>query len=284
MERPAGDGAAQGGAAGGAARSFEPPGGFESRFRGMALDLPLYEGPLDLLLHLIRSQRLDILDLPMATVTRQYMDFLLLMEELDLEIAAEFVAMAAHLVQIKSRLLLPVPPKEGEAGDSGDPRADLVQRLLEYEAVRGAAMELAGRGAAWADVVYTAGLPVREPQEPAGEDGTFEAGEGGAVRVTLMDLLAAYREALARLLPPPPVEVRAPSKTLQQRIAEVMEMLRAPGAQGGAAWLPFGGLLAASRGREELVLTFLALLELAKNGSVRLVQTEAFGEIRVQAA
>jgi segregation and condensation protein A len=254
----------------------------------MALDLPLFEGPLDLLLHLIRGQRLDIMDLPMAAVTRQYMDLLLLMEAMDLEIAAEFVAMAAHLVQIKSRLLLPLPPREDGSDGPQDPRGDLVRRLLEYEAVKEAAGELSARGAGWADVVYAAGLPACGPDGPAGAEAgeAGEAGEeeGGAARATLMDLLGAYREALRRLLPPPPVEVRSPSKTLQQRIAEVMELLRAPGAGGGTAWLPFGGLLARSRSREDLVLTFLALLELAKSGSVRLVQAEAFGEIRVRAA
>ncbi|MCE1229251.1 MAG: segregation/condensation protein A, partial [Firmicutes bacterium] len=96
----------------GAARPFDPPKGFETKFQDLSLQLEAFEGPLDLLLHLIREHRLDILDLPMAEVTRQYMDALLFMEELNLEIAAEFVAMAAHLVQIKSRMLLPTPPAE----------------------------------------------------------------------------------------------------------------------------------------------------------------------------
>jgi len=270
MERLADTGAAP-------VRHFEPPSGFESRFQDMALDLPIFEGPLDLLLYLIRSQKLDILDLPMATVTRQYMDYLLLMEELDLEIAAEFVAMAAHLIQIKSRLLLPLPPKEGEPED---PREDLVQKLLDYQAVKEAARDLSDRERDWADVVYTGALCVQEPEETAAQEapGQLLEGEEGTIRVTLMDLLGTYREALRRLLPPPPVEVKAPAKTLQQRILEVAERLR------DANWLAFADLLSTARSREELVLTFLALLELVKSGSARLVQLEAFGEIRVQAA
>jgi segregation and condensation protein A len=260
-------------------RRYEPPSGFESMFQNMALDLPLFEGPLDLLLHLIRSQRLDILDLPMALVTRQYMDFLLMMEELDLEIAAEFVAMAAQLVQIKSRMLLPLPPKEGEPED---PREDLVQRLLDYQAVKDAALELSGREREWMDIVYAGALELHESSEAADRPeptaDTLAECDGEAIKVTLIDILGAYRDALRRLLPPAPVEVRTPTKTLHQRVLEVAEQLRY------ANWLAFADLLSGVRSREELVLTFLALLELVKSGSARLVQTEVFGEIRVQTA
>ena len=102
--------------------------------------------------------------------------------------------------------------------------------------------------------------------------------EDEPIRATLFDLLGAYREALKRLLPPPPVEVRTAPKTLDQRIQEVLAALTA------GRWQPFSGLLAVARSREELVLTFLALLEMVRTGRVRLVQTEPFGEIRVQAA
>ena len=247
------------------ARLFEPPSGFESKFRDMTLDLPLFEGPLDLLLHLIRDQRLDILDLPIASVTKQYMDYLLLMEELNLEIAAEFIAMAAQLIQIKSRMLLPAPPAEGEAED---PREELVQKLLNYQAIKEAAKELSDMEGDWRDIVFTLGLDIQDHARTEEEP----------IKATLIDLLGAYRDALKRLLPPPPVEVMTPKKTLEQRIAEVLGFLQ----DGG--WLPFVELLVASRNREELVLTFLALLELVKNGQVKLVQTETFGEIRIHAA
>lgn len=251
--------------AGTPAPAFEPPKGFETRFRDLELHLDAFDGPLDLLLYLIREQKLDILDLPMADVTRQYMDYLLLMEELNLEIAAEFVAMAAQLLQIKSRLMLPRPP-----ADSGeeDPREDLIQRLLEYQQVKAAAQVLSGREAQWHNVVFAPGLDLQEHAKVEEEP----------IKATLFDLLGAYREALKKFLPPPPVEVRTAPKSLDQRIQEVLAALTAGG------WQPFSGLLAVARSREELVLTFLALLEMARTGRVRLVQAELFGEIRVQAA
>jgi segregation and condensation protein A len=249
-----------------ASRIFEEPKGFETRFRGLPLHLTSFEGPLDLLLHLIREQKLDLVDLPMAEVTRQYMDYLLLMEELNLEIAAEFIAMAAQLIQIKSRLLLPLTVSED--GTEEDPRVELVQKLIDYRQVKDAAQELSLRESTWRDVVFVPGLDVGDQRRTEDEP----------IRCTLFDLLAAYREALRDLLPPPPVEVRTPPKSLEQRIAEVLGLI------GHGEWTPFHGLVAGSRTREELVLTFLALLELVRTGRIHLVQVEAFGEIRVQAA
>ena len=245
--------------------SFDPPKGFETKFKDFSLHLTAFDGPLDLLLYLIREQKLDITNLPMAEVTRQYMDSLLLMEELNLEVAAEFVAMAAHLLQIKSRLLLPRPPVENE---EEDPREELVQRLLDYQAVKDAARELTVRETEWQAVVYAQGLDIQEHAKIEDEP----------IRATLFDLLGAYREALKRLLPPPPVEVRTAPKTLDQRIVELLENLQSE------RWVAFTGLLSKARTREDLVLTFLALLELVRLGRIHLVQTDTFGEIRIQAA
>jgi len=244
---------------------FEAPKGFETKFRDLELHLAAFDGPLDLLLHLIREQKLDILDLPMASVTRQYMDYLLLMEELNLEIAAEFVAMAAHLLQIKSRMMLPRPPAD-EGID--DPREDLVQRLLDYQQVKEAARELSTRESEWLKVVFAPGLDLKDHVKVEEEP----------IRANLFDLLASYRDALKRLLPPPPVEVRTAPKTLEQRIAEVTAFLF------DGRWEPFSGLLGSAGTREELVLTFLALLEMVRTGRIRLMQAESFGEIRVRAA
>ncbi len=246
-------------------KTFEPPKGFETKFRGLALHLTSFEGPLDLLMHLIQEQKLDILDLPMAEVTQQYMDYLKLMEELNLEIAAEFVAMAAQLLQIKSRLMLPRPP---EACGEEDPREALVQRLLDYQQVKGAAAALSERESDWQKVAFAPGLDLEDHKRVEDEP----------IRATLFDLLGAYREALKRLMPPPPVEVRTQPKTLEQRVVEVLRDLQ------DGLWKPFQGLLGEIRTREELVLTFLALLELVRTGRVSLVQGEAFGEIRVKAA
>src|ERR1035437_996002 len=159
-------------------KTFEPPKGFETKFRGLALHLTAFEGPLDLLMHLIQEQKLDLLNLPMAEVTQQYMDYLRLMEELNLEIAAEFVAMAAQLLQIKSRLMLPRPPQE--CGEE-DPRESLVQRLLDYQQVKVAAMALSDRESDWQKIAFAPGLDLddhkRVEEEPT--------------RATLFDLLGA---------------------------------------------------------------------------------------------
>jgi segregation and condensation protein A len=244
--------------------NFDPPKGFETKFRDLSLHLAAFEGPLDLLLYLIREQKLEIRDLPMAEVTRQYMDSLLLMEELNLEVAAEFVAMAAQLLQIKSRMLLPIPPTE----DEDDPREELVQKLLDYQAVKEAARELSTRESEWQRIIYAKGLDISEHVKVEDEP----------IRAGLVDLLGAYREALKRLLPPPPVQVRTPPKTLDQRIAEVTLMLQKD------HWTLFTGLLRETRTREDVVLTFLALLELVRQGRIHLLQTETFGDIRIQAA
>jgi segregation and condensation protein A len=246
-------------------KTFEPPKGFETKFRGLALHLSAFEGPLDLLLHLIHEQKLDLLNLPMADVTRQYMDYLKLMDELNLEIAAEFVAMAAQLLQIKSRLMLPRPPQD--CGEE-DPRESLVQRLLDYQQVKAAAQKLSERESDWQKIAFAPGIDLDDHKRVEEEP----------IRATLFDLLGAYREALKRLMPPPPVEVRTQPKSLEQRVMEVLGCLQ------DGLWKPFQGLLGQVRTREELVLTFLALLELVRTGRIALVQGETFGEIHVKAA
>jgi segregation and condensation protein A len=244
-------------------KTFEPPKGFETKFRGLALHLTAFDGPLDLLMHLIQEQKLDLLNLPMAEVTQQYMDYLRLMEELNLEIAAEFVAMAAQLLQIKSRLMLPRPPQE--CGEE-DPRESLVQRLLDYQQVKVAALALSERESDWQKIAFAPGLDLDDHKRVEEEP----------IRATLFDLLGAYREALKRLMPPPPVEVRTQPKTLEQRVMEVLGSLQ------DGLWKPFQGLLGQARTREDLVLTFLALLELVRTGRIALVQGETFGEIRIR--
>ena len=190
-------------------RTFAPPKGFETKFRGLALHLSAFEGPLDLLLHLIHEQKLEVLDLPMADVTRQYMDYLKLMEELDLEIASEFLTMAAQLLQIKSRLMLPRPPQD--AGEV-DPRESLVQRLLEYQQVKAAALILSERESDWQKIAFAPGLDLDDHKRVEEEP----------IRATLFDLLGAYREALKRLMPPPPVEIRTQPKSLEQRLLDCL--------------------------------------------------------------
>ena len=167
--------------------------------------------------------------------------------------------------RIKSRLMLPRPP---EACGEEDPRESLVQRLLDYQQVKVAAQALSARESDWQKIAFAPGIDLEDHKRVEEEP----------IRATLFDLLGAYREALKKLLPPPPVEVRTQPKSLEQRVAEVLRDLQ------DGLWKPFQGLLGQARTREELVLTFLALLELVRTGRIALVQGETFGEIRVKAA
>jgi len=174
------------------------------------------------------------------------------------------VAMAAQLLQIKSRLMLPRPPQAPEE----DPRVSLVQRLLEYQQVKVAAQSLSERESDWQKIAFAPGIDLDDHKRVEEEP----------IRATLFDLLGAYRDALKRLLPPPPVEVRTQPKSLEQRVMEVLTELQ------DGLWKPFQGLMGQIRTREELVLTFLALLELVRTGRISLVQGETFGEIRIKAS
>lgn len=230
--------------------------------------LPVFEGPLDLLLHLIRTRKLDIRDIPIAVVTEQYLEYLALMEWLDLELGSEFLVMAATLMEIKSRMLLPRPePVAGEEDSAADPRAELVARLLEYERYREIAAKLQERAEA-------AGLAF--PRQPV------ERWEGGTplVELTPRDLL----EALRRLHAPTDgnghagrmtVRLRRRAVPLRERIAEVLRLVR---TRDGP--VPFSELLrqpGRRADRPEIVVLFLAILELVRRGEISAWQ-HAVGE------
>ncbi|HCG37193.1 MAG TPA: segregation/condensation protein A [Acidobacteria bacterium] len=245
--------------------SFKIPEGFESRFTELdSVRVRGFEGPLDLLLFLIKDQKLNILDLPIAEITQQYMEYLRLMEELNLDIAAEYIAMAAHLIQIKSKMMLPPLPGEEDL----DPRKKLVQKLLEYQQVREATGHLQSLKNHWD---ATPMIPQANLQE-------FAHVEEEPIKATLFDILASYRDALSRLVPPPAVEIQTQPKTVEERIGEVLEMLQ------DGSWKTLMGLFFDVATREEIVLTFVAILELARTNKVSIVQSEPFGEIRVKAA
>ena len=245
--------------------SFKIPEGFESRFTELdSVRVRGFEGPLDLLLFLIKDQKLNILDLPIAEITQQYMEYLRLMEELNLDIAAEYIAMAAHLIQIKSKMMLPPLPGEEDL----DPRKKLVQKLLEYQQVREATGHLQSLKNHWD---ATPMIPQANLQE-------FAHVEEEPIKATLFDILASYRDALSRLVPPPAAEIQTQPKTVEERIGEVLDMLQ------DGSWKTLMGLFFDVATREEIVLTFVAILELARTNKVSIVQSEPFGEIRVKAA
>lgn len=225
--------------------------------------LEAFEGPLDLLLYLIRRQNLDILDIPVAEITRQYMDYIGLMDELKLELAAEYLVMAAILAEIKSRLLLPRPP--AEATEEDDPRAELVRRLQEYERFRKAAQDLDALPRQERDF-----MPVR-----------IDPGERTVVRlpppVELRELLLALRDVLKRAELLTRHEVQRDALSVRQRMTEVLQRL----SQG--AFVRFEDLFNAGEGRRGVVVTFMALLELAKEQLIEIVQEQPLAPIWLRA-
>jgi segregation and condensation protein A len=226
--------------------------------------LEAFEGPLDLLLYLIRRQNLDILDIPIAEITRQYMRYIELMRELQLELAGEYLLMAATLAEIKSRMLLPRP--QSESGDDGqDPRAELVRRLQEYERFKQAAADIET-------------LPrVDRDTFPA----SAELGERRAVRllpeVTLQEMLVALKDVLERADMFAHHHVSRERLSVRQRMSDVLGALRSQ------AFVEFTRLFRPEEGRMGVTVTFSAILELLREGLLEIVQAEPFAPIHVRA-
>jgi segregation and condensation protein A len=223
--------------------------------------LDIFEGPLDLLLHLIKKNEVDVHDIPIADITDQYLSYLRLFEQLSLDVAGEYLVMAATLMQIKSRLLL--PPTEGEDEEEAeDPRLDLVQQLEEYQRFRAAAAQLADRDILDRDVFR------REAQVA-----TDDVREMPPLRdLDLADLVDALREVLKRLPEEQAHEIAGERVPIRERMATLIERLR-------AADVEFVSMLGDPVSRPEVISNFLALLELVKLRMVRARQTERFGPI-----
>jgi len=221
--------------------------------------LPVFEGPLDLLLHLIRVNEVNIHDIPIVEITRQYDAYLLLMKELDLQLAGEYLLMAATLVHIKSKTLLPRPP--AGAPEEEDPRADLVRQLVEYEKFKLVADRLRGLHEGREDIYLRPGDPLAP----------FE-GES-LLTVSLFDLLTAFRTVLQTASSARAIEIAREELS----IAEKIEWLQTALAGGRA--LVFQDLLRSLGSRAEMIVTFLALLELIRLGRVQAAQSSPAGEI-----
>jgi segregation and condensation protein A len=234
--------------------------------------LPVFEGPLDLLLHLIRENQIDIYDIPIAEITQQYLDYLALWESLDLTIAGEYLVIAATLLEIKSRMLLPqAPPVEGEAEEE-DPRAELVQRLLEYQRYQGTVETLQG----WEE--FRRNLFFRGALENP-DDYLLPTPEG---EMDTAGLLAALRRVLtAAGIDEDPVTAVVPKRrmSLRMKMAEVLRKVRA-----NAEGLEFDGLFEMPCYRYDIVLTFLALLELLRMGRVKAWQKSPLAPIHLTPA
>lgn len=227
--------------------------------------LETFEGPLDLLLYLIRRQNLDILDIPIAAITRQYIAYIDMMATLRMELAAEYLLMAAILAEIKSRLLLP-RPQSAEDGE-GDPRAELVRRLQEYERYKSAAEGL--------DLL------------PRCERDVFEAGGADTSTVTvrkiypqvdLREVLLAFGEVLRRAERSTHHRIMREPLSVRERMAQVLGRLRE------RPWLGFAELFNRREGRSGAVVSLLAILELSKELLIEIVQEEPLAELRIRLA
>jgi segregation and condensation protein A len=225
--------------------------------------LEAFEGPLDLLLYLIKRQNLDILDIPIANITRQYMDYIDMMQVLKLELAAEYLVMAAMLAEIKSRMLLP-RPQEGTEED--DPRAELVRRLQEYERYKQAAEAIDELPRLERDVFQTNAEPPLIEQKKVLPD------------MTLQELLYAFRDVLRRAEMFSHHHIQREPLSVRERMSIILSSLKPD------AFIAFATLFKVEEGRMGVVVTFLAVLELIKESVIDVVQSEPFAPIYIKAS
>ncbi|GAB4263919.1 MAG: ScpA family protein [Methylomicrobium sp.] len=226
--------------------------------------LDTFEGPLDLLLYLIRRQNLDILNIPIAQITRQYISYIEMMNELKLELAAEYLVMAALLAEIKSRMLLPRPPSSGDEEEE-DPRAVLIRRLQEYEIIKQAAEDIDGMPRLERDIFIacadTTSIEVNRPLPD----------------VQLRELLLSMQDVMKRAERLSHHQIVKEPLSVRERMSSVLESLKSAEA------IVFNRLFRLHEGRHGVVVTFLAILELSKEGLIEIVQHEPLTEILVRA-
>jgi segregation and condensation protein A len=224
--------------------------------------LEAFEGPLDLLLYLIKRQNLDILDIPIAEITRQYVEYIELMNELQLELVGEYLLMAAMLAEIKSRMLL--PRTETEVEDEDDPRAELVRRLQEYERFKKAADDLSDLPRLERDIhIAMADAPERKVTTQMPD-------------VTLKELLIAFHDVLKRAEMYSNLHLQREPLSVRQRMSEILSRIK------GNTFATFGHLFDAEEGRMGVAVTFIAILELLKESAIEVVQAEAYAPLHVR--
>jgi len=226
--------------------------------------LEAFAGPLDLLLYLIRRQNIDILDIPIAEITKQYVQYIELMKEMQLELAGEYLVMAAMLAEIKSRMLL--PRAESEEEDEADPRAELVRRLQEYERFKQAAQDISDLPRLDRDVfVANADAPERKVVQKLPD-------------VTLKELLLAFHDVLRRAEMFSNLHMTREPLSVRQRMSEILTRIKASTFTG------FGELFDPEEGRMGVAVTFLAVLELLRESVIEVVQSSEFAPLHVRAA
>jgi segregation and condensation protein A len=235
--------------------------------RDYVVSLPAFEGPLDLLLHLIQKHELDIFDIPVSFITEKYLAYINLMQELSIDVASEYLVMAATLAHIKSKSLLPNEPSADDESleeEGGDPRAELIRRLLEYQKYKQAAADLNERGALGRDV-FLRGTPAPEADGPA-----------PLAPIELWTLLDAFGKVLARAKVNLEVEVSFDRMSITDRITQLVEQLQGRGS------CRFDDLFDGQRTKFDLIITFLALLEMTRLKMTRLYQTDPLSEIFIE--
>jgi len=222
--------------------------------------LEIFEGPMDLLLYLIKKDEIEIKDIPIARITEQYLEYLTLMRELDISIAGDFLVTASTLIYIKSKMLLPPAPRiEGEEDLVDDPRAELIERLLEYQKFKSAAQMLHSRG------------EIESASFPRGQLETDKSNP--EVSATVFDLLRVFREILKRVESEAQMEIQREEVTMAEKLAQINARLES------GEEINVREIFELSRTKRELILTFLAFLELVKEFRIHLTQRELFGDI-----
>jgi segregation and condensation protein A len=239
--------------------------------------LEAFTGPMDLLLHLIRKHKINIYDIPVALIAQQYLEYLSIMKTLNLSLAGEFLVMAATLLHIKSRMLLPKEekPDSPEDDEGVDPRRELVRQLVEYERYKDAAVNLIGRQQVWQESFARELVPRQEESQTVREDQVEEDEDWIGEDLHLFDLLSALQEVLDRTAAQNFVELTRENWTVQDRIQCILDRLEVESS------ISFDRLFDQHLSRPLIITTFLALLELVRMNLVRLFQGEWFGPIHV---
>jgi len=218
--------------------------------------LPVFEGPLDLLLHLIKQNKIDIYDIPIALITKQYLEYLEIMKELDLEIASEFLVMAATLIYIKSKMLL---PKQEQPEEEEDPRKELVEQLIEYEKIKEASQLLKERYKIWSKAF---------PRNTSKEQEIF------LEELSIFDLFQAFKKILDK--PQPKIYIPKETIKIEEKIEQILNVLNFKKS------ITFQELFSPDCSKLEIIVTFLALLELLRLKLVKASQKNPFGEILIK--
>ncbi|MDD5232128.1 MAG: segregation/condensation protein A [Syntrophales bacterium] len=232
---------------------------------GYEIKLDVFEGPLDLLLYLIRKNEIDIYNIPVAVITEQYLQHVEAMKSLNLDVAGEYLVMASTLLLIKSRMLLPPDESDEQDAEEGpDPRAELVRQLLEYQSIKEASLNLSARTVLGRDIFK------REPAPEAKEEAEDEL-----IELSLFDLVEAFRKALAELPKEELMEIDLERISLSDRIQNILERLQQSGN------MLFQDVIGESPTRKMIIYSFLAVLELMKLRIIRVFQVDPFGAIRI---